>query len=89
MWTVFGARAFTRQSMPRCVRPSTASRIVDSVMKRLGLTGKRFLAILAAAAAVVAMGAAAHWGFERLFIGCLNEQAVERMAAALPPGPRP
>ncbi|MFT3953758.1 MAG: HAMP domain-containing protein [Piscinibacter sp.] len=54
-------------------------------MKRLGLTGKLFLAVLAMAALVaLAMGAAARWNFERGFIGYLNEQALLRMEAALP-----
>lgn len=53
--------------------------------QRLGITGKLFLAVLATAAVVtVAMGASAHWNIERLFIGYLNEQAIERMEAALP-----
>lgn len=54
-------------------------------MKRLGLTGKLFLAVLTTiTVVVVALGVAAHWNFERLFIGYLNEQAIERMEAALP-----
>lgn len=54
-------------------------------MKRPGLTGKLFLAVLATVTAVVlSLGAAAHWNFERLFIGYLNEQAIARMEAALP-----
>lgn len=54
-------------------------------MKRPGITAQLFLAVLAIAAAmVVAMGAAAHWSFQRGFIGYLNEQAVARLEAVLP-----
>ncbi len=54
-------------------------------MKRPGITTKLFLAVLAIAALVaVAMGFAARFNFDRLFIDYLNTQAVERMEAVLP-----
>lgn len=69
----------------RCEGGLRASRIMHAAMKRLSLTGKLFLAVLATiTVVVVALGAAAHWNFERLFIGYLNEQAIARMEAALP-----
>lgn len=49
------------------------------------ITVKLFLAVLATAAfAVLAMGFAAHWSFERGFLGYVNEQAAVRMDAVLP-----
>jgi two-component system, OmpR family, sensor histidine kinase BaeS len=49
------------------------------------ITAKLFLAVLATAAfAVLAMGFAAHWSFERGFLGYVNEQAAVRMDAVLP-----
>ncbi|HSI59515.1 MAG TPA: sensor histidine kinase efflux regulator BaeS [Ideonella sp.] len=49
------------------------------------ITAKLFAAVLATAAfAVLAMGFAAHWSFERGFLGYLNEQAAARMDAVLP-----
>lgn len=49
------------------------------------ITAKLFAAVLATAAfAVLAMGFAAHWSFERGFLGYLNEQAALRMDAMLP-----
>ncbi|ACB34740.1 histidine kinase [Leptothrix cholodnii SP-6] len=54
-------------------------------MKRPGITIQLFLAVLAVATLVaVAMGAAAQLSFSRGFIGYLNEQAVQRMEAAIP-----
>lgn len=54
-------------------------------MKRPGITTQLFLAVLATAALVaLAMGAAAVWSFKLGFVGYLNEQAIERMEAALP-----
>ena len=54
-------------------------------MKRPGITIQLFLAVLATATLVaVAMGAAAQLSFSRGFIGYLNEQAVQRMEAAIP-----
>ena len=52
---------------------------------KISITAKLFLAVLATAALVaVAMGVAARWSFTRNFLGYLNEQAVQRMEAALP-----
>jgi two-component system sensor histidine kinase BaeS len=52
---------------------------------KISITTKLFLAVLATAVlAVVAMGAASRWNFERGFVGYLNEQGVERMDAVLP-----
>lgn len=49
------------------------------------ITAKLFAAVLATAAfAVLAMGFAAHWSFERGFVGYLNEQAALRMDTMLP-----
>ena len=51
-----------------------------------GITAKLFLAVLAASIVVVlAMGVASRVSFTRGFLGYLNEQGVERMAALLPP----
>ncbi|MFM9927100.1 sensor histidine kinase efflux regulator BaeS [Variovorax sp. H27-G14] len=52
---------------------------------KISITTKLFLAVLATAVlAVVAMGAASRWNFERGFVGYLNEQGVERLDAMLP-----
>lgn len=52
---------------------------------KISITTKLFLAVLATAVlAVVAMGAASRWNFERGFVGYLNEQGVERLDAVLP-----
>ncbi len=52
---------------------------------KIGITAKLFLAVLATAVlAVVAMGAASRWNFERGFVGYLNEQGVERLDSVLP-----
>jgi len=52
---------------------------------KISISAKLFVAVLATAAfAVLAMGFAAHWSFERGFLGYLNEQAIERVDAALP-----
>ncbi|MBK1715797.1 ATP-binding protein [Rubrivivax gelatinosus] len=54
-------------------------------MKRPGITGKLFFAVLATATLVaVAVSAAAQWSFQRGFIGYLNAQAVLRMEAVMP-----
>lgn len=54
-------------------------------LKRPGITGKLFLAVLATATLVaVAVSVAAQWSFQRGFIGYLNEQAVLRMELVLP-----
>jgi len=52
---------------------------------KISITTKLFLAVLATTVlAVVAMGAASRWNFERGFVGYLNEQGVERLDAVLP-----
>lgn len=52
---------------------------------KLSISTKLFLAVLATAVlAVVLMGAASRWNFERGFVGYLNEQGVERLDAAMP-----
>lgn len=52
---------------------------------KLSITARVFLAVLATAAfAVLAMGLAAHWSFNRGFVGYLNELAQRRMDAAVP-----
>lgn len=49
------------------------------------MSARLFLAVWATAIlAVVAMGGAARWSFERGFVGYLNEQALARMEASLP-----
>ncbi len=54
-------------------------------MTRPSITLRLFLAVLATASVVaLAMGLAAQLSFSRGFIGYLNEQAVQRMDAALP-----
>lgn len=56
-----------------------------ATMKRPGLTTQLFLAVLATAMVVaLAVGAAAQWSFHRGFIGYLNDQAAQRMEAAVP-----
>jgi two-component system, OmpR family, sensor histidine kinase BaeS len=54
-------------------------------MKRIGITTRVFLAVLATAAlAVLAMGWATHLSFTRGFFGYLNEQQMARMDASVP-----
>lgn len=54
-------------------------------MKRIGITTRVFLTVLAVAGlAVLAMGWATHLSFSRGFFGYLNEQQMTRMRAALP-----
>ncbi|WP_157781834.1 HAMP domain-containing protein, partial [Rubrivivax gelatinosus] len=54
-------------------------------LKRPGITGKLFVAVLATATLVaVAVGVAAQWSFQRGFLGYLNTQAVLRMEVVMP-----
>jgi two-component system sensor histidine kinase BaeS len=52
---------------------------------KISITTKLFLAVLATAVlAVVAMGAASRWNFERGFLGYLNEQEAQRLDTLQP-----
>lgn len=54
-------------------------------LRRPGITGKLFVAVLATATLVaVAVGVAAQWSFQRGFLGYLNAQAVLRMELVMP-----